>query len=260
MNSITQRRLNELNRRFYRERAEEFGATRQHPWPGWERVLGLANWSPDKRTLRVLDVGCGNGRFARFLLTRYGQYRFDYTGLDQSPELLAQAEHECAVGETNRMRWSEYDVLDQEPENELPAEEYDLVVAFGLLHHLPGFETRRDLLHALSRRVAPRGYLAFTTWRFGQTDRFKKKTIPWSDYNRTTNEVIDRQELEPGDHLMSFGTDSETLRYCHACDDAEVDLLLDAIDLDAIARFTEDGKSADLNGYSVLRRSAARAG
>lgn len=255
MNSITQQQLNELNRRFYRERAEEFGATRQQHWPGWERVLELTDWSPQEQTRRVLDVGCGNGRFARFLLGEPDTFRLNYTGLDQSPELLAQAQRECRSDGENRLAWLAYEITSQNLESDLPDEEYDLVVAFGLLHHLPGYETRRDLLQALARRVGPGGLLAFTTWRFGESERFKQKTVPWSDYNRTAQDVIDSRELEPGDYLMSFGTDLETLRYCHACDDEEVESLVAALELDRVAHFKADGKSGDLNGYSVLRRS-----
>ena len=61
MNTATQRALAAHTRRFYEEHAIAFSATREHPWSGWQRVI--AGVQPSER-LRVLDVGCGNGRLA----------------------------------------------------------------------------------------------------------------------------------------------------------------------------------------------------
>ena len=71
MDPETRKRLLALNRDFYTREAEAFSATRNHPWPGWVRILdGLAPGA-----LAVLDAGCGNGRLARFLLERALQQR-----------------------------------------------------------------------------------------------------------------------------------------------------------------------------------------
>ena len=88
MDQQTSRALNAINRDFYRRHAEEFSRTRQAPWHGWERVLrrmqergtGAAPWS-------LLDVGCGNGRFARFCAGQTAQ-PFTYVGVDASRALL----------------------------------------------------------------------------------------------------------------------------------------------------------------------------
>ena len=64
MDATTRRLLNELNRRFYRENADAFDVTRRVPWPGWNR---LAEFLPATGPLSTLDLGCGNGRFLRWL-------------------------------------------------------------------------------------------------------------------------------------------------------------------------------------------------
>ena len=250
MNPITRRQLNDLNRRFYAERAADFGATRQHPWPGWERALRLATSSAPEIPCRVLDVGCGNGRFARFLLDARPVGRIEYTGLDQSRELLSLARQQCNAGGGDRLDWLEGDVFSPEMEARLPDTKYDLVVAFGMLHHVPGFEMRKQWLEALARRVSPRGLLIFTVWLFEGSQRLRDKIVPWTEYNRDAHEVIDSRELEPGDYVMSFGRGEGALRYCHASNDAEMEALTRELDLQQIARFTSDG---DLNSYHVLR-------
>lgn len=70
MDDATIRRLNAINREFYRITAEVFDQTRGQPWPGWEQVLAYIGADAQKRVptmLLVLDVGCGNGRFGVFL-------------------------------------------------------------------------------------------------------------------------------------------------------------------------------------------------
>ena len=58
--------LHAVDRRFYTERAEEFSGTRERPWKGWTGMLArIEPLLPEEP--RVLDIGCGNGRFARFL-------------------------------------------------------------------------------------------------------------------------------------------------------------------------------------------------
>lgn len=250
MNPTTRRQLNDLNRRFYRERAEEFGATRQHPWPGWELALRFGASSPAETPCRVLDVGCGNGRFARFLLEDRPVGRIEYTGLDQSRELLSLARLQCKAGKGDRLDWLERNLFSPDAEDPLPDTKYDLVVAFGMLHHVPGFEMRKQLLQALARRVGPRGRLIFTVWLFERSQRFRDKIVPWAQYNRDAREVIDSGDLEPGDYVMSFGPGDGSLRYCHASDDAEIEALTLELDLEPIARFTSDG---DLNSYHVLQ-------
>ena len=93
MNDDTARALEAINRAFYRERAAEFSATREAPWRGWERLLARVRSPKRTSPLRVLDVGCGNGRFGAFLagaLEADGT-RLEYVGVDASAPLLAAA-------------------------------------------------------------------------------------------------------------------------------------------------------------------------
>ncbi len=86
MDPLTRHQLHALSLAFYEERAQDFDASRVDlPWPGWDRV---ASHLPGGR-LRVLDIGCGNGRFALDLLAR-GR-ALDYLGTDASEALLDAA-------------------------------------------------------------------------------------------------------------------------------------------------------------------------
>jgi SAM-dependent methyltransferase len=91
MNRATIVALNRINLKFYRRQAAEFSRTRARPWPGWRRLEPILSrrW-PRRRPLAVLDAGCGNAIFARFLEDRLRR-PFSYLGIDASPELVQEA-------------------------------------------------------------------------------------------------------------------------------------------------------------------------
>jgi SAM-dependent methyltransferase len=62
MDTETINRLNAINRAFYATVADDFDQTRGTAWPGWQRLLPYLS-----TPLSVLDIGCGNARFALFL-------------------------------------------------------------------------------------------------------------------------------------------------------------------------------------------------
>ena len=166
MDAETQRRLNQINRDFYRQTATEFDATRQRAWPGWARMLETI----DTPLASVLDIGCGNGRLARFLA---GQQAADFTyiGIDNSPELLARAR---CQGSQVKLELIEQDVI----LGALPARSAQLVALFGLLHHVPGAARRRELLRAAADCVAPGGWLVMAAWRFFEQSAFAGASCP----------------------------------------------------------------------------------
>ena len=71
--------------RDYGVRHIEIPATPERVW----RTL------PAARPLRLLDVGCGNGRCGVFL-SRVAAPGIDYTGIDSSPGLLERARERTA--------------------------------------------------------------------------------------------------------------------------------------------------------------------
>ncbi|MGV2437992.1 MAG UNVERIFIED_CONTAM: class I SAM-dependent methyltransferase [Anaerolineae bacterium] len=82
MQQATIDHLNQLNQAFYRTTAQDFSETRQTAWQGWAR---LSAFLPAVTPLRVLDVGCGNGRFAHFLHQHNPTLPIHYHGIDTQP-------------------------------------------------------------------------------------------------------------------------------------------------------------------------------
>lgn len=241
MNAETIHRLNQINRDFYRVTAGEFDQTRGKAWPGWEKLLEHVN-APE--SLSVLDVGCGNGRFAVFLAERLGA-KLIYHGQDNNAALLdyARAALDAAPNLTATLEMR--DVVENPPDSGA----YDLVVAFGLLHHIPGAQRRRDFVRALAERVAPGGLLAFACWRFYDYERFRARVVAWPDDLAG--------QVEPGDYLLDWRRGEVALRYCHHVDADEQNALINASALDEVLTYTADGFDGALNRYSLLRKPEA---
>ena len=256
MNRETSDRLRAINRRFYTERGAEFSASRDHPWPGWARLCRRLPGPRDagRGSLRILDVGCGNGRFGAFLRETLRRPHA-YVGVDDSQPLLEVAIERARTWSEHRYEFLRRDVLaEAEGDASLPEGPFDLVVAFGLFHHVPGRAARAALVARMAAALRPGGILGLTVWQFGAADRFANRGVDWQTHNATAASPIDVSELEPGDHLLRFGNTGAAPRYCHAIDPAEWRSWAAASELTQIDSFLSDGRGADLNRYLVLRR------
>ncbi|MCP4040148.1 MAG: class I SAM-dependent methyltransferase [bacterium] len=247
----TRQRLIALNRRFYAVVADAFDQTRRDPWPGWERSIAHLDASREP-PLSVLDVGCGNGRFASFLSAKIGD-GFHYVGIDSSPALLEHARN--SHPQLGSARFLEGDILDADGELLLADVDFDLIAIFGLLHHIPGRETRQALIARLTQRLAAGGLLIATAWQFATDARFRERIVPWAQYNETAEEPVDPDQLEAGDHLLRFA-DAPLPRYCHFTPPEALRALLSGPDLEWLDDYAADGRSGNLNRYAVVRRTA----
>jgi len=266
MNASTVAALNRINRKFYARYEESFSATRSRPWLGWKRAtapfLDHSRLDPGAPAPTILDVGCGNGRFALFLdSVSRGPYR--YLGIDSSAEMIRRARR-CVDGlETIDGSFRPLDLTDGEMDLDLGERPFDLIVLFGVLHHLPSFLGRRRLLEELTRYLAPAGSLILSFWQFGREPRFAQRTLGWSDHNQVSSERIDEGELERGDFLLAWGSGDEAhpheedslgaRRYCHFADPQEALALTTSLGPVIVDRFESDGRTGDLNLYHVLR-------
>jgi SAM-dependent methyltransferase len=255
--------LNALNQAFYQAIAAEWSETRKHPWPGFERVaalsderrargprgVGLGLSASKSEALRVLDVGAGDGRFAAFLNERrpLTNAAFEYLGLDASEKLL---EHARSRGFGSHVQFERCDFIADELA--LPTGAFDLVLLFGVLHHVPSFELRAQLVRELAQRTAAGGIFALTFWRLDRDPRFESRVRSFAQFNASARVAIDEADLEPGDTLLSWGTQGGALRYCHFPDASETEALIAAAGVPAIARFEADGRGNALNEYVVF--------
>ncbi len=235
MNHETRHYLNQINRDFYATTAVEFDATRGSAWAGWIRLLQHIDLPIES----LLDIGCGNGRFADYLAKQQRQ-TFTYYGIDNNRQLLLLARDKLARHPQLSAELIERDLILEG----LPSLRVQLTVMFGILHHVPGFKERSALISQAADRLMPGGYLVFAAWRFYEQERFRQRIVPWpADI-----------EVEKNDFLLDWRRGQTALRYCHYVDDKEHAALIAASGLSLIADFRADGATGELNRYAVLRR------
>jgi SAM-dependent methyltransferase len=251
----TARALVAINRAFYREQASAFSRTRTAPWPGWQRILATL----PKRGLRILDVGCGNGRLARALAAA-GIEVSHYVGVDTSRQLLARALEAARASGMPRVSGLCLDLADGAP----PAlgsgwalaasgrAGFDAIAVFGLLHHIPGAANRLALLRRCAEQLAPGGRLALSVWDFHERARFRQKQVPWAELPRYGFPPVDERKVEAGDRLLRWGENQ--VRYCHQVSREEREGWVSALPLSLTERFVADGAPGDLNEYFVFGR------
>lgn len=87
----------------------------------------IQKYLPDRG--KILDVGCGTGRYAALFTT-------DYLGTDINPKYIERANKEACSPKT---KFSVGDATNIES----PGESFDGVFAMGLLHHLTDTQARR---------------------------------------------------------------------------------------------------------------------
>jgi len=148
MNFSEAKKIMELNKRFYDLMAEEFSRTRANVWEEF-RSLSEYFQTGDK----VLDLGCGNGRF--FNLAVQPDRQVQYWGVDNSEKLIQLARQNYPAGQF---------VVGDGLELPFAEDFFDKVLCVAVLHHLPGYEMRREFLRQAHRTLKKGGLLVLAVW------------------------------------------------------------------------------------------------
>lgn len=158
----------------YTRIANEFAKTRTRAWPEFEL---FKKYLPKKNTkrIKILDVGCANGRLCEFL----DPNEFDYTGIDNNSALL-----KIAKKMHPQCKFKKADMLS------IPfaANSFDSVWCIAALHHLPSRALQKKALLQMKKVLKKNGGLMLTVWNLRQPKykQFIDKTshyslIPWGN-------------------------------------------------------------------------------
>ena len=117
----------------------------------------IANLSGGSKGTRVLDIGCGTGRFSIPMTTRPG---FDVTGADSSADRLARAKQKDSDAKVNL-------ILVDASRLTFPDESFDVVFMSHLLHHV---DSPLTVLTECCRVLIPSGVIII---RYGAMNQIR---------------------------------------------------------------------------------------
>lgn len=111
----------------------------------------LEPWLKAGPGTRVLDIGCGIGRWSRLLASRGARV----TGVDLSPTMIAEAERRAAAsGLASQCRFLVQDSAALEV-----GESFDLILCVTVLQHMLDVDALRSALRRMVLHLAPHGRL-----------------------------------------------------------------------------------------------------
>lgn len=243
-------RLIDLNREFYESFAGAFAATRRRIQPGIRKVLAEL-----PRKGRWLDLGCGSGALALEWIKQ--KRKGLYHGLDFSIGLLMEAEKGLAGFELPKglkVKFDQADLTSPGWAQEFKPGSFDGVLAFAVLHHVPGEERRLQLLRQVHDLLKPGGIFIHSEWQFQYSEKLMKRRLPWEFIG------LDNDDVEPGDTLMDWRYALEDqkekvgYRYVHLFTRAELGELAEGSGFEIVDEFESDGEGGRLGLYQEWRK------
>jgi tRNA (uracil-5-)-methyltransferase TRM9 len=236
MKKETIEKIVELNSQFYQKFGEQFSATRGRIQPGVRKILeGIG------RDLSILDLGCGNGEFARQLAD--AGHTAPYLGVDFSLPLLNDA---MRIPEHFPAKFLELDITsaDWSP---IP-DTYSLITCFAALHHIPGEETRLRILRNIHECLAPNGQFIFSNWQFLNSERLRERIQSWDLVG------INENDLDENDYLLDWRRGGTGYRYAHQYSEDELDRLAKISGFVVVDSFYSDGATGNLGLYQTWEK------
>jgi SAM-dependent methyltransferase len=236
-------KLAALNAEFYEAHGENFADTRPRLPSGVQRVLAQIPAGS-----RVLEIGCGDGKVGRRLAAR----GCAYVGVDVSNAMIARAKEfteNWRTGEfsNSQILFFQADVLTPSWSKIIEGQPFDWILAFAVLHHLPGAETRARVVRECAARLAEGGRLVFSNWQFTRSERLRARVRSWEELG------LNAEQVEANDYVLSWERKGRRgLRYVHLLDEAEARQLAAQANLRVLEVFSADGVSGNLAEYGVL--------
>jgi tRNA (uracil-5-)-methyltransferase TRM9 len=228
-----------LNHQFYQTMGENFSATRLRLQPGVQRILDTI-----PRDAHILDLGCGNGELARRL--EEGGFTGQYTGLDNSQTLLDIARKRTS--DNPAYRFLLVDIADPGWDTGLEtgsSARFDIILAFSVLHHLPGSLTRLHVLRKVRRIIQPDGRFVHSEWQFLNSPRLRERILPWEEVN------ISPAQVDQGDYLLDWRGGGYGLRYVHHFSEDELTRLAEQAGFSIEETYFSDGEQGNLGLYQT---------
>jgi SAM-dependent methyltransferase len=120
----------------------------------FDKYFSLVEWSSLPITPKILDVGCGSGRWARLVASRAGELHL----LDPSTEALKTAQF--------NLKGHDNCVFHNVSTESLPGDDssFDFIYSLGVLHHIP--DTQSAIIDCVKKLKPGAPFLVYLYYRF----------------------------------------------------------------------------------------------
>jgi SAM-dependent methyltransferase len=258
VNADTAFKLIALNHQFYQTFSVQFSATRQRLQPGVVKILDRL-----RGAAVILDLGCGNGGLARRLAQR--GFNGTYVGVDFSSEFLSEAIRLLVniPDLANRFTFIQADLSTRDWDAAISKSQtyvdrtqlstltfplsFNAILAFGVLHHLPGVDLRLQLLRKVRSLLSLGSWFIHSEWQFLNSPRLRSRIQPWEVVGLTD------ADLETGDYLLDWRGGGHGLRYVHHFSEDELTSLAAQTGFTIYETFLSDGEGGKLGLYQVWK-------
>jgi len=251
MKESVSKKLLDINDKFYQSFGAAFAETRHRIQPGVQRIV-------DERIKpgSWLDIGCGSGVLGQRLAQ--SGLQGSYLGLDFSEPLLAEARlgaEGLAPHIGFQLTYKSANLLLPDWADGLAEAAYDGILAFAVLHHLPGTENRGRLIRQIHGLLKPGGLFIHSEWQFDHNPKLAARVQPWTMVGLTADEVEQGDFLLDWRHYTAGQGDEPGLRYVHLFTEPELTALAESAGFTLIEQFESDGKTGNLGLYQVWQKN-----
>ncbi|MFZ3057617.1 MAG: methyltransferase domain-containing protein [Minisyncoccales bacterium] len=165
----------------YNSIADKYSRVREKDWPEFNFLFDKYLLPNDK----VLDLGCGNGRFYQSFKNK----EVDYLGIDVSSKLIEITKNNHPEGK-----------FEVSSVDSILSDSFDKVYSIAVLHHIPSHEFRLNFLKEIKRVLKDNGSLILTVWNL--KDKIKKRSF------------LDWFRLDKGDVFLPWYGSRDTYFHC----------------------------------------------
>jgi SAM-dependent methyltransferase len=232
----------ELNTKFYKEVFEVWNNDPNYFWAGfWYLYPYLDKLFKDKTECRVLDIGCANGRFFNFLEFCFPEKKFVKVGIDF-----------VDFPSVNNFEFINMDIS-KDKFFDWKSEKFDLVIMFGVYHHIYGKTTRQRITDKVNELLSDHGLFVFTRWNFLMLERLRKHILnPEEMKEFDITFYLDQYEL--GDYYLKWDKNKTSVRFANMMDVYEIETMLDNSRLHCFASYYADDKLENRNSYFLVQK------
>ncbi len=205
--------------------------------------------------ITILDLGCGNGNILKELV-KIG-FSGSYCGVDFSDHLIEksrQAYRELEGKAAFKADFSVFDLIQSDWTDFPAAGEWEVILAFAVLHHIPGMGERKKLFQNIHALLKPAGKFIFSVWQPQNSRRLLKRFQNWEQAGLTEADV------ENGDILMDWKADESQIngvgyRYVHLYSIEELERSAAEMGCSVEDSFYSDGKEGNIGLYQVWKKA-----